>query len=45
MMGHRVRRQIHQLHREIDQLGRCVRGVRRQDVFFAQDRNLVAVDQ
>ena len=45
VMGHRVRRQIHQLHGEIDQLGRRVGGLGRQDVLLAQDRNPVAVDQ
>ena len=42
VVGHRVRRQVHQLYREIDQLGRRVGGLGRQDVFFAQDRNPVA---
>jgi len=45
MMRHRIRRQIHQLHCEINQLGRRVGGLWREDVFFAQDRNPVAVDQ
>ena len=45
VMRHRVRRQVHQLHSEIDQLGRRIGGLGRQDVFFAQDRDPVAVDQ
>jgi hypothetical protein len=44
MMRHRIRRQVHELHSEIDQPGRRVRGVGRQDVFLAQDWDSVAVD-
>ena len=44
-MSLRIRRNVHQLHRQIDELGRRVGGFRRQDVLLAQDRDFVAVDQ
>jgi len=40
-----ARRDVHQLHRQIDELRRRIGVFRGHDVFFAQDRDVVAVDQ